>query len=341
MSRVLVTGGSGFVGSHLVDALLREGRHVRCLLRATSSLKNLPADDIERVTGHLEDEESLARAVEDVDVVYHVGGVTRVLSMDEFERVNTRGTENLIRACLRRTTPPVFLLISSISAAGPAQLGSVRTEQDAPQPISIYGRSKRGGEEAAEAAAARLPVTILRPGIVFGPRDGELFTAIHSLAVSRFHVLPRRRTPPLSFIEASDLAQLMLVAAERGRRLAPPGASSPGTGSGFYFATGDEFPTYRQFGHMVARCLGRRFALPLVPPPPIPWTVAWMSEVIARARKRPIMLSRDKFREATVESWACSSQAAREQLGWAPSAPLQQQMSATIDWYRSVGWLKH
>ena len=181
----------------------------------------------------------------------------------------------------------------------------------------------------------------MRPGIVFGPRDAELFTAIHSLAVSRFHVLPRRTTPPLSFIEARDLGELMMLAAERGRRLPPPGTSMPGTGSGYYFATDDEFPTYRQFGHMVARCLGRRFALPLVPPPPIPWTVAWMSEVIARARKRPIMLSRDKFREATVESWACSNQAAREQLGWAPSAPLKDQMSATLDWYRSVGWLKH
>jgi len=339
MTRVLVTGASGFIGGHLVEELVRRGASVRCLVRTTSSLKRLPVADVECVTGDLLDEPTLERAVADCDVVYHVGGAIAVLKSDQFSRVNVDGTSNLVRACERQSRPPLFLLVSSVSAAGPTKLGHLRTESEPPQPMSIYGRSKRGGEEVAEAAAGRMPVTIIRPGIVFGPRDRELFAAIKSIWQSYLHLMPRRRNPPLSFIEVTDLVGLIIAAAERGRRVAPPGSAPPGTGDGYYFATSGEYPSYRQFGQIAARAMGRPFAIPLVPPRPIPWTIALAGEVIGRVRGRPIMFCRDKFREAIVESWACSNQAAREQLGFAPSAPFADQIKATIDWYREQGWL--
>jgi len=339
MTQVLVTGASGFIGGHLVAELVRRGANVRCLMRATSSPKHLPVDSIECVTGDLLDESALERAVANCETVYHVGGAISVLKSEQFARVNVDGTASLVRACERQERPPLFLLVSSISACGPTKLGHVRTEAEPPQPMSIYGRSKRGGEEVAEAAAGRMPVTVVRPGIVFGPRDRELFASMQAIWKSYLHFMPRRRNPPLSFIEVTDLVALIIAAAERGRRVAPPGAGPPGTGDGYYFATCDEFPTYRQFGQIAARAMGRPFAVPLVPPRPIPWTMALVNEGIARLRRKPAMFCRDKFYEAIVESWACSNQTAREQLGFAPSAPFADQIKATIAWYREHGWL--
>jgi dihydroflavonol-4-reductase len=339
MSRVLVTGASGFVGGHLVEALVRRDYGVRCLVRQSSKLKHLPVDDLELVNGDLLDFDAVDRAIAGCDVVYHCAGAIAVLKSQDFAIVNVDGTSNIVRACLRQPRPPVLVLVSSVSAAGPAQLDRPRTEDDPPRPMSFYGRSKRGGEEVAEAAAGRLPLTIVRPGIVFGPRDRELFAAIDCIWRTYAHILPRRVTPPLSFIEVRDLANLLITAGERGRRVPPPGLKEPGTGDGYYFATNGEFPTYREFGNIAARALGRRRAIIIAPPRPIPWTMALASEAISRFRQRPVTFCRDKFYEAIVESWACSNQRACEQLAFAPTGTFDDQMRRAIEWYRAEGWI--
>ena len=340
MARILVTGASGFVGGHLVEALLARGAQVRCLLRPKLSPGSLPLDEIETHTGDLLDIEAVTRAVEGCETVYHVAGATGALRPEDFRKVNVDGTANVVQACLAQQRSPILLVVSSVSAVGPATRDRPHVETDPPCPMSLYGKSKRGGEEVAEAEAARLPLTIVRPGIVFGPRDRALLPAVRMIWRARCHVLPRLRTPPLSFIEVRDLAQILIAAAERGRRVAPPGTMPPGTGDGYYFATLEDFPTYSEFGQILARAMGRRGVLPVTPPRPIPWLVGLVNEGIAQVRQRPAVYSRDKFYEAVVESWACSNRATREQLGFTPSAPFDQQVRETIRWYVEHGWLK-
>lgn len=339
MNRVLVTGASGFVGGHLVDALVRRGVDVRVLVRSRTAADRFREQSIDVALGDLCEPDSLPAAVANRDTVFHVGGAIAVVRYDDFERVNGGGTRNVVEACLRLPQPPRFVLVSSISAAGPGTRGAVRTEDIPPNPISRYGISKRAGEIAAEAAADRMPVTIVRPGVVFGPRDKELLVAFRAIRNTFVHVSPRRRNPPLSYIEARDLAELLIATAQRGRLVAPSGSAPPGTGDGYYFATHDEFPCYRQFGQLAAQAMGRRFAIPCVPPRPIPWCIALTGELIAKLRGKPVVFGRDKFREAIASSWACSNQRAREQLGYQPSASLLDQLRATVDWYLREGWL--
>lgn len=339
MNRVLVTGASGFVGGHLVKALARRGLDVRVLVRSHAAADRFREQQVGVALGDLCDAESLPAAVADRDTIFHVGGVIAVVRYDDFDRVNGGGTRNLVAACQRLSQPPRFIQVSSISAVGPIARGSVRTEDAAPNPISRYGISKRAGEAAVEAAADRMPVTVVRPGVVFGPRDKELLVAFRAIRNTFVHVSPRRRNPPLSYIEVRDLAELLITAAERGRCIEPPGSTTPGTGEGYYFATHDEFPCYRKFGQLAAQAMGRRFAVPCVPPRPIPWCIALVGETIAKLRGKPVVFGRDKFREAIASSWACSNQRAREQLGFHPSAPLLEQLRATVEWYRQEGWL--
>jgi nucleoside-diphosphate-sugar epimerase len=152
--KALVTGGTGFIGSHLTEALIRKGVHVRCLLRKTSDLKWLKGLPVEFVSGDCNDKTSLKEAVRGVNWVFHLAGTTKAIKKETYFEVNGFGTENLIQACLENNPRlQKFIYISSQAAAGPSKNGSDKKELDSCEPVSFYGRSKRPGEESVLARA--------------------------------------------------------------------------------------------------------------------------------------------------------------------------------------------
>ena len=175
--KALVTGGTGFIGSHLVEALLKKGIQVRCLLRKTSDLKWLEGLPIEVNWGDCNDKNSLREAVEGVEQVFHLAGVTKAVHEKTYFEVNAFGTENLIHACLENN-PRIqkFIYLSSQAAAGPCRNGNKKKESDQCKPVSPYGQSKQMGEELAMAHAHELPLLILRPSAVYGPRERDIYT---------------------------------------------------------------------------------------------------------------------------------------------------------------------
>lgn len=338
MPHVLVTGATGFIGMSLVEALIQRGQRVRCLVRSPQRAGPLRELGAELITGDLDQPDALSAATVGTTVAYHLAGLTKALQPEEMFRVNRDGTANLMQACADQPQPPVVVLVSSVAAAGPAPRGQIRTEADPPEPVSNYGKSKLAGEQAAEKLADRVPLTVVRPGMVFGPRDTGLLEAFQSLRLFRSHLTPGLPPPPLSWIFIDDLVELLMRAAERGARVPYRANGKPGQGR--YFAAAPEHPTWAEMGRIVRPMLRRPFALLIPVPGPVAWCVAGVNERLAKLSGKPRWLNYDKIREALVTSWACSGEAAKRDLGFAPARPLAERFEETIAWYRQQGLLR-
>ena len=327
--RALVTGISGFIGSHLARRLLAEGVEVVGLVRRTSQLANVPTDQLRLVSGDLDDPDCLRKAVEGVDVVYHLAGVTKVLRAQQFMQVNARGTAHVVAACAQRSNPPVLVVVSSLAAAGPSPDGRLRTECDPVGPVSNYGRSKWAGEQIARAAAGRLPVTIVRPPIVIGVGDSnvqEFMEMVHKL---HLFVVPTLQDYRFSLIDVQDLVPGIILAGQRGRRLVPDGQNDA-KHQGVYFLAGDEHPTYAALGRMIGSAINCNGLRVLHMPWWLSWTIAGGSEFASRVRGQTSLFNSDKVREATAGSWACSAERAKTELGFRVTESLESRL-------RSVG----
>ncbi len=331
---VFLTGATGFIGGHVAEELLRRGCEVRCLIRPGSAASL--GGGVVTVPGRLEDPASYRHSLAGCDAVFHLAGLVAAPSRACLLRANGLATARLADACAGLPAPPRFIHVSSLAAAGPPPSGRDRRDESDPDvPVSDYGRSKRAGELALERRADRLPVTIVRPGIVYGRRDPKIAAVFRAIQRMGVHFVVGFRTPRLSLIHVDDLVDLLVRAATDGETLGGDGAAS---GRGSYLACDDrEHPTSWQFGQHVAAALGRRvFVWPL-------WrwvgrTVGGVCEAAARLTGEPTLLSLDKVREATVWSWACSAAKARRQLAFAPALPLDARLKETADWFRDQGW---
>lgn len=338
MTKVLVTGASGFIGTHLVAALAARGDQVACLVRKTSKVDQLQALGASLVFGDVTDPNSLPAAVAGQQVVYHLAGRTLALRNRQFYEVNRRGVAHIAKACAGQETPPVLIFVSSLAAAGPAIEGRPRVESDPPAPVSHYGRSKRSGEHVAESFAQRVPTTVVRPPIVLGQGDRLGLPLFRSVIRFGVHLAPGLRPQRFSLIHADDLVQLLILAAERGKRLPPLGQSGDSAGQGYYFAACEQDPTYADLGRLVAESVGRR-VLVIPTAMPVVRTVAAVGEAISQVRHQPLLMNLDKAREIAAGSWLCSAQAAKEELGFTVGAPLLERLRQTAEWYKKEGWL--
>ena len=340
MVKVLVTGGSGFVGWHLAQALVARGDEVTCLVRKTSQVDRLRSLGVQLAMGDVADRESLAAAVGGKSVVYHLAALAGALRLASLYCVNEQGAGNVAEACAQQTDPPVLVLVSSLAADGPAPEGRPRIETDPPRPVSHYGRSKRAGELATRRFADRVPISIVRPGIVFGEADRNCLPLFRSVQRFGTHMAPSFAPHKFSMIHGDDLAALLILAAERGERLASSPSSDSGSDShGCYYAAGDQDPTYHEFGRMIGEALGRRRTRVICSGPIAVWTVAAVLDLSGRVRGKPAFFSIDKAREARAGDWVCSPQKSADQLGYAVAQPLPERLRQTADWYRDEGWL--
>ena len=339
MAKILVTGASGFIGYHLVPALVRQGHEVTCLVRKQSNLQHLAGLDFRRAEGDVCDIGSLRRAVAGRDAVYHLAGLVKAASMEELYEVNCNGTGNVARACAAAQTPPLLLVASSLAAAGPSTPDRPHLESDPPAPVSHYGRSKLAGEREARKWAAAVPITILRPPVVFGEGDPATLEMFRPIARIGIHVVPNWRTHRVSLLHADDVAAAMLLAAECGRRIVRDPADAAAAAQGCYFLSAERDVTFAEFGRMMGAALGRRRTLVLRMPPAGVLVFGLYAEAISKLCRQPWYFSLDKSREASAGSWTCSSAAAARDLRFSAARALEDRLRQTADWYRANGWL--
>jgi nucleoside-diphosphate-sugar epimerase len=339
--RVLITGASGFIGGRLTEWLAHHGVEVSGLVRAKSARDRLQLPRIKLCQGDVTDRDSLRAAVADVDVVFHLAGVIKALDYEGYRRVNEDGVKNVLEACAERTTPPTVVVVSSIAAAGPAVNNEQpKCEHDACTPVSRYGRSKRAGELVAEQWADRLPITVVRPAIIFGEHDPAMLPLFWPIRRFGVHVVPGLKLSRLSMLHVDDLVPLMLAAAERGQRLAPTGSPGVSSAQGYYFAAGDEAPTMRELGRLIGRAMSQRRTWIIPMPEFCGWIVGGGNELWSQIRRQPSIVNLDKIREATAGPWLCSTQRAQQELGHRVETPLVERLRQTAEFYFKAGWLR-
>lgn len=326
--KVLVTGASGFLGGHVAEQLTLAGHVVRALVRRSSNRKHLtPLAGIEFAEGGVEDRERVQAAVDGVDAVIHVAGIVKARGEHEFQATNVQGTINVLEAA-RRRAPGLrrFVHVSSLEACGPSKDGGpVPIAQE--EPITGYGRSKLGAEKALIAARQDLPITILRPTAIYGPRDVEILDAFK--AVKR-GVLPLTGdgTSLYTFIYAPECAQACIAALT---------ADVP-SGSIYHISDGGVY-SQRAMLEDIERALGKRAILRAGLPFGVLKTAAVFAEAYGKLTDKPVMLTREKANMLAQPYWVCSPKEAEESLGWRPSVKWPDGVHLAVKWYREAGWL--
>ncbi len=325
-----VTGGTGFVGSHLVEELLSRGVAVRALVRADP--KWLEGMDVEFIRGDLDDMEALRAGVSGVDYVLHVAGLTKARTEEALDHANVEGTRNLLRA-VEDSAPGVrrVLVTSTLAAGGPCREadGVPRPvlEADTMQPVSMYGRSKARMEQIVWERFSSLPITIVRPPAVYGPRETDIYTVIRTASRLRlFPIVGRADTPRLSLVHVHDLV----------RGMADSTFADRAVGQTLYLSAG-EGHSWHEIATAIGDALGKR-----------PVRIRVPSFVVVPAGKAVQRISglfgalpafnEDKAIEAR-HAWVCSTSSAREVLGFEARIGLDEGLRETVEWYRKEGWL--
>jgi len=326
MKRVLLTGATGFVGWHVVDALAGTGVALRALVRPTSRTGALERHGVELVRGDLDGgAAALASALAGIDTVVHLAARTHARSEAAFHETNAAATRRLLRAARDANGPPRFVYMSSLAAAGPARDGRPVRPADPARPITAYGRSKRAGEVACREMSDDLDVVVLRAPAVYGPRDREMLRFFRFARTGRVPV-PAGAPRPLQFVHVSDLARAVVLAAGH--------ADLRGI---FHVAEPDAYDMHA-VARLIGDAIGRRVR-PLPLPAGLIHAVAAAAESAQRALGRTSMLNRDKAREFLAPGWLCETGAARDAFGFEARIALPDGLRETAAWYTENGWL--
>jgi nucleoside-diphosphate-sugar epimerase len=325
--RAVVTGGAGFIGSHLIEALAADGADVICVERRGASRHWLKDIQLAWQECGVEDETELVRAFDGAEVIFHLAGLTEARSAREFHAVNTEGTEHVLNAAARNNgRAPHVILMSSLAAVGPCKNGEPLSPKTAPRPLSAYGQSKLAAEVLMHAYGDRVPGTIVRLPSVYGPRERGVLK-LFKLVARGIALGIGSWDRELSMIYVGDVVQGLLAVARRSA-----------TGVRTYCLAHPEVLTWRHFADTIGLALNRRPTLVSLPPA-VARLVAVGAELYAALRGKAAVLNRGRVREMSQERWVCDPRRAMREVGFAPRFGIARGIPETAAWYREARWL--
>jgi len=323
----LVTGANGFVGSHLCEKLLLSDCQVSALVRKTSNITYLENMDINLRYGKLDDLDSLENVVGDVEYIFHVAGLTKAVSKEHFYRVNHAGTVNLLRAIDSKAKRfKKLIYVSSQAAVGPAPANDPWDENDYPNPVTAYGRSKLEAESEVKKYSGKIPFTIIRPPAVYGPRDTEILTFFKAASYGLKPYFGDGNSL-ISIVYIKDLVTGIYQSAFN--RI---------TNERTYFLTDGRIYDWEEIAEALSDVFGKKgFKLKI----PI-WVFllsGTFSEYIFKLLRKTPMLTREKAYELTRANWGCSCQKAMDDFNYSPEIGFREGALLTAKWYNENKWL--
>jgi dihydroflavonol-4-reductase len=332
MPRALVTGGTGFIGSHVVRRLLKEKMTVRCLIRATSNRANLNGQEVEYVIGDLRDPSSLRLALLDCDMLFHVAADYRIWSRDpqEMEKTNVEGTRALLQAAADAHIQKV-VFTSSVAAVGrPASNGTLGRGDESmdPTPAQLVGAYKRTKFEsdliAREFARQGLPLVLVNPSAPIGSQDIKPTPTGRMILDFLNGKLPAYIDTGMNFVDVEDVAAGHWLAAEKGR-------------IGERYILGHQNLTLKAFLELVAKVAQKP-----APRIQIPYAIAWLAGAVSTGLssitgKEP-RIPLDGVRMAHAPMYYDSAKAVRE-LGL-PQSSVETAIWKAVAWFRMNGYVK-
>ncbi|MCX7793189.1 MAG: NAD(P)-dependent oxidoreductase [Thermodesulfovibrionales bacterium] len=318
--KALITGGTGFIGSHLAEALIKKGFEVYCLVRDLSNKKWLEGLEVNFIEGDCCVRESLEK-IKKFDYIFHLAGLTKASSWDEFYRANVKGTENIIDVAIKNN-PGLkrFILLSSLAAAGPSDNGRPKCEDSPATPVSAYGKSKLLAEEVLLKHKESIPFTILRPTAVYGPRDRDFFVFFKMVNAG---IMPYFGKAYYSLIYVEDLVKGIIL-----------GALRPEAQGKIYFLADGSIITSDEIAFAIAESLQKKPVRIRIPRNLMPFIGRLASKVAKNS-----IINNDKLIELRYTHWICDISRARDELGFNPKVNIREGMKWTANWYRLHRWL--
>lgn len=331
MKNILITGASGFVGSHLVEFLQSKDYQLFALVRKKSNTQLLKQLGVQLVTAELTNllELNLAFAKlkkegVSLDIVIHCAAATNAKNLEGFMQVNCFGTQNLLEV-LEKNQPSVerFIFISSLAASGPTTLNQV-IPLEASAPITHYGESKLAAETIVKKS--KIPHVILRPTAVYGPREKDIFT-MFSLVNNGLHPNIGSHRQQLTFVYVIDLVEIIA------KSITTQQVNQT------YFVSDGNIYEKKTLGDLVSKQLKKKTVKITIPL----WLVkgiAFISQTIHTLQNKLSPLNLQKYKELKAQSWVCEVEGTFKALEIYPKYNLEQGVAETTKWYLQKGWLK-
>ena len=331
--RILITGASGFIGSFIVEEALNRGFETWAAVRKSSSREFLQDERIHFIELNLSSEEQLKQQLKDIqfDYVVHAAGVTKCLHKEDFFRINTEGTKNLVRALLDLQMPlKRFVYISSLSI-----MGAIREKQpyqeirerDKAQPNTAYGKSKLEAEQWLNSLNEKLlPYVILRPTGVYGPRERDYFMIAKSIKAHTDFAVGFKQQD-ITFVYVTDVVQAVFLALEKGE-----------TGRCYFLSDGEVYQS-STFSDLIRKELGNPWWIRITAPLWLLRIITFCGEYIGQMTGKVTALNNDKYNIMKQRNWRCDINPARQELGYEPKVKLEEGVRKSIAWYKKNKWL--
>ena len=329
--KILITGASGFIGSFIVEEALRRGFETWAAVRGSSSRQFLTDERINFIELNLSSEEQLTEQLRGLqfDYVVHAAGVTKCLDKQDFHRINTEGTQHLVRVLLAlQMRIKRFVYISSLSIMGAIREQQPYTEileSDVAKPNTAYGKSKLEAEKWL-ATVKDLPYVILRPTGVYGPRERDYFMMAKSIQ-SHTDFAVGYKQQDITFVYVTDVVQAVFLALEKGQ-----------SGRKYFLSDGEVYQS-STFSNLIRKELGNPWWIRITAPLWVLKIVCTVGEYYSKLSGKVTALNNDKYNIMRQRNWRCDIEPARKELGYEPQVKLEEGVRRSIQWYKDNKWL--